>query len=82
LRLAGFTTLSFAAGLVAGPFIGGLLIRSGWWAVVAGAVGSSLVAGGEIRPLYVAVPVAVIAYTGVRWNPTWMHWNGPSADRG
>src|SRR6478672_5114930 len=46
LRILDLTSLSFVVGLAIGPFIGGMLIRSWWWVVIAGAVGSSLVAGG------------------------------------
>ena len=33
-----------------------------------GGVVLAIVAGGEIRPLYVALPVALIAYGGIRWT--------------
>lgn len=68
LRLLDRAAISFLIGLPIGPFLGGVLLRSRWWIVIAAAVGSSLVAGGAIRPLYVALPVALIASLGTRFQ--------------
>jgi len=66
LDLGGHTFLAFLAGIVVGPFLGGLYVRSLWWPVVAALVAIVVGAGGEIGTLLVAIPVASIGYAGIR----------------
>lgn len=66
LQLAGLTLLAYVVGLGVGPFTGGVLLRTRWWVLVAAIVSVIIGAGGEIRALYIALPVAMIAYLGVR----------------
>jgi hypothetical protein len=72
LQLAGQTQLAYVAGLGIGPFAGGVLLRTRWWIAVAAIVAVIIGAGGEIRPLYAALPVAIVAALGVSWNPKWL----------
>jgi hypothetical protein len=81
LRLADLTALAFGFGLVVGPFVGGALLRTRWWVLVAAVVGALLATGGEIRLFYVTGPVALIAYAGVRWErPKWLRFRDPATD--
>jgi hypothetical protein len=66
LDLGGHDFLSFVVGIVVGPFIGGVYVRSYWWLLVAAVAAIVVGAGGEIGPLLVAVPVAAIGYVGIR----------------
>lgn len=66
LDIQGMSLLSFAIGILVGPFAGGVYVRSRWWLLVAPAVAIVVGAGGEIGPLIVAFPVAAIAYAGLR----------------
>jgi hypothetical protein len=66
LDVQGWSLLASLVGIVIGPFAGGTYIRSRWWVLVAPAVAVVVGAGGELSPLFVAVPVAAIAYGGIR----------------
>lgn len=66
LDLQGYSILSFLIGIVVGPIAGGLYVRSRWWLLVAPAVAIIVGAGGEIGALFVAFPVAALAYAGIR----------------
>jgi hypothetical protein len=81
LQLAGQTQLAYVAGLGVGPFAGGALLRTRWWVAVAAIVAVIIGAGGEIRPLYVALPVAVIAALGVNFDPRWLRPSRSAAAR-
>lgn len=75
LQFAGQTVLAYIVGLGIGPFAGGVLLRTRWWVLVAAIVSVVIGAGGEIRAFYVAVPVALIAFIGVR-----LDWARPPHD--
>jgi hypothetical protein len=66
LDIQGMSLISFAIGILIGPFAGGVYVRSRWWLLVAPAVAIVVGAGGEIGPIIVAFPVAAIAFAGIR----------------
>jgi hypothetical protein len=65
LDLAGHDVLSLMTGLLLGPFVGGLIVRSLWWPLVAALV-AVVVGAGELGTSVIALPVAAIGYAGVR----------------
>jgi hypothetical protein len=66
LDLQGYSLLAFLIGIVIGPYFGGAYLRSRWWLLVAPVVAIVAGAGGELGLPVVALPVAVIAYLGIR----------------
>lgn len=66
LELQGFSLLASLVAILIGPFFGGTYVRSWWWPLVASVTAVIVGAGGELGLLIVAVPVAAIAYAGIR----------------
>lgn len=61
--------LAQTIGLLIGPFVGGLVVRSWWWVLIAAALGALLGAGAGLSSLFVAFPVGLVAYSGIRADP-------------
>lgn len=84
LHIAGYDSLAIALGLAVGPFVGGLVVRSRWWVLVAAVTAVSLAATDDLRPAVVALPVALVAYVGIRFEwrgrPTRRRSAPPSSD--
>ncbi|MEA2594489.1 MAG: hypothetical protein QOF01_958 [Thermomicrobiales bacterium] len=66
LELQGFSLLASLVAILIGPIFGGTYVRSWWWPLVASVTAVIVGAGGELGLLIVAVPVAAIAYAGIR----------------
>ena len=76
LEIQGFSFFSSIVALLVGPFIGGAYLRSRWWMVVAAMIAVVVGAGGRLSPFIVALPVAAMAYAGIRadvraWISRW-----------
>jgi hypothetical protein len=66
LDVQGFSILSTIVGMVVAPFLGGVYLRSKWWMLVAPFVAFVTGSAGEFGTLISAVPVAAIAYAGIK----------------
>lgn len=66
LDIQGFSILSTIVGMVIAPYVGGIYLRTKWWLLVAPFVAFITGAAGEFGTLITAVPVAAIAYAGIK----------------
>jgi hypothetical protein len=66
LQLTGHEGMEMAFGLVIGPFLGGLVVRSRWWVFVASISAITLESGIAIRAPIIALPAALIAFAGTQ----------------
>lgn len=66
LYVSGHELLAVFVGIVIGPFLGGIYVRSLWWLPMTALMAIAVGAGVRVTPLLVAVPVAAIGYAGIR----------------
>jgi hypothetical protein len=84
LELQNYTFLASLTSLLVGPFVGGAYLRTRWWMLVAAAIAVIVGAGGRLGPVVVALPVAVIAYAGIRTDlrAVIARWNAATDEPG
>jgi hypothetical protein len=66
LDVQGFSILSTIVGMAVAPYLGGVYLRSKWWLLIAPLVAFVTGSAGELGTLITAVPVAAIAYAGIK----------------